>query len=84
MAEARRGNQRKLVRHRALRDAVIDRFKAGWTPEQIAGRLRLDEHPLRVSHETIYQYAYSKDGHEIGLYRHLPEHRRKRRALGGV
>ena len=38
----------------------------------VAGRLRLDEHPLRVSHETIYQYAYSKDGHEIGLYRRLP------------
>ncbi len=33
----------------------------GWTPEQIAARLRLDGSDLLVSHETIYQFAYSKD-----------------------
>ncbi len=42
IATDRRANLRKMVRHPALRTAVIDRLRAGWTPEQIAGRLRLD------------------------------------------
>lgn len=60
IAARRRANLRKLVRHSALRVAVIDRLQAGWTPEQIAGRLALEGAPQRVSHETIYQYVYSR------------------------
>jgi IS30 family transposase len=37
---------------------------------------------MRVSHETIYQYAYSKDGRAEKFYRHLPEHRHRRRPRG--
>lgn len=81
-AEARRAGLRKLIRHRVLCNTVVDRLKTGWTPEQIAGRLRLDGSDLQVSHETIYQFAYSKDGHAINLWRHLPEHRRRRRGRG--
>lgn len=81
-ADARRAGLRKLIRHRVLCNTVVDRLKTGWTPEQIAGRLRLDGSDLQVSHETIYQFAYSKDGHAIDLWRHLPEHRRRRRGRG--
>jgi IS30 family transposase len=80
--EARRAGLRKLIRHRDLRDVVVDRLKTGWTPQQIAGRLRLEGSVLQVSHETIYQFAYSKDGHAIDLWHHLPEHRRRRRGRG--
>ncbi|AUW45529.1 hypothetical protein CUJ84_pRLN1000061 (plasmid) [Rhizobium leguminosarum] len=45
---------RKLRRHPHLRDLVIDRLKARWSPEQIAGRMRLELHPISVSHETIW------------------------------
>lgn len=82
IAARRRANLRKLVRHSALRVAVIDRLQAGWTPEQIAGRLALEGAPQRVSHETIYQYVYSKDGSAAELWRHLPDHRRRRRGRG--
>ena len=41
--------------------------------------MRLERHPIRVSHETIYRFAYSKDGREEQFYRYLPEHRRRRR-----
>ena len=44
--------------------------------------MRLERHPIRVSHETIYRFAYSKDGREEQFYRHLPEHRRRRRPRG--
>ena len=80
--EKRRAIHRKLVRHPAMKAAVVDRLKAGWSPEQIAGRMKLEGHATSVSHETIYRYAYSGDGRSEALYRHLPEHRRRRRPRG--
>lgn len=77
--EKRRAIHRKLVVHPDLKAAVLDRLKEGWSPEQIAGRMKQEEHPLRVSHETIYRFAYSRTGQSEELYRHLPEHRRRRR-----
>ncbi len=80
--ERRRAIHRKMVVHPELKTAVEDRLKAGWSPEQIAGRMRLEHHPIRVSHETIYRFAYSKDGRAEAFYRHLPEHRKRRRPRG--
>lgn len=82
MSERRRAIHRKLVVHAALKAAVEDRLKSGWSPEQIAGRMKVEQHPIRVSHETIYRYAYSKDGRSEAFYRHLPEHRLRRRPRG--
>jgi IS30 family transposase len=65
-----------------VKAAVESRLKAGWSAEQIAGRMRLERHPIRVSHETIYRFAYSKDGRDEQFYRLLPEHRRRRRPRG--
>jgi IS30 family transposase len=81
-AETRRTGLRKLVRYRDLREIVVDRLNTGWTPEQIAVRLRVEGSDLLVSHETIYRFAYSREGHAIDLWRHLPEHRRRRRGRG--
>lgn len=80
--EARRAVHRKMIVYPELKEAIEDRLKAGWSPEQIAGRMRLERHPIRVSHETIYRFAYSKDGRDEQFYRHLPEHRRRRRPRG--
>ncbi len=81
-AQKRRGSRCKLARDKELRDAVLDRLKTGWSPEQISGRLRLEEHPKRICHETIYRFAYSKTGKSENWFRHLPEHRRTRRKRG--
>ena len=62
-----------------MKATVEDALKAGWSPEQIAGRMRLEQHRICVSHETIYRFAYSKLGLAEAFYRHLPEHRRRRR-----
>ncbi len=80
--EKRRAIHRKMIVHPELKAAVEDRLKAGWSPEQIAGRMRLERHPIRVSHETIYRFAYSKDGCDEQFYRRLPEHSRCRRPRG--
>ncbi|WP_435171527.1 IS30 family transposase, partial [Falsirhodobacter sp. 1013] len=80
LADARRTRRRKLERLPELRDAVVDRLREGWSPEQIAGRLRVElgaSHKL--CHETIYQYVYSASGRATELARLLPERRRKRK-----
>lgn len=79
MACERRGKLRKLVRFGRVRQAVIDKIRHGWSPQQIAGRMRLERHLVSVSHETIYKFAYSSEGQAIKLWKHLPEHRARRR-----
>jgi IS30 family transposase len=70
----------KLSRKSVLATYVMDRLKAGWSPEQIAGRLRTSGAPERLSHETIYRFVYSSQGQQLGLYQDLPMARRRRRA----
>lgn len=75
----RRERLAKLVRIPSLADAVIERLEIGWSPEQIAGRLRLGGSGVRVCHETIYRFVYGERGQARDLFRFLPEHRRRRR-----
>jgi IS30 family transposase len=74
-AAVRRAKERKLIRHPNLREQIIDRIRAGWTPEQIAGRLRLEGVRPRVCQETIHRSMHSKEGMEKSLWWHLPERR---------
>lgn len=75
----RRSRKRKLIKHAGLRSLVADRIKNGWTPEQIAGRMRYEGAPRRVCQETIYRYIYSKEGLAQELWWYLPTHRKSRR-----
>ena len=80
LADRRHLKRRKLERHEDLRNEVIGRLKNGWSPEQIAGRLKIEPRaPYRICHETIYQYVYSKSGRLKTLERYLPERLRKRK-----
>jgi transposase, IS30 family len=58
---ARQSRPRKLAAGSPLRAEVVALLQAGWSPGQIAGRLKRD-HPrcpeLQVSHETIYQALF--------------------------
>lgn len=76
----------KLAGDSPLRDYVLEKIAEDqWTPELVAGRLRLDygDAPgMRVCHETIYQAIYT-DGHYLDLLREeLPQARAKRRKRG--
>jgi IS30 family transposase len=72
MALYRCSRQSRIERLNPLRTHVADRLAMGWSPEQIAGRLRLEksEHTLGV--ETIYRFIYRPAVRREKLHRFLP------------
>ena len=62
---AKKTNRRKLLKSEILREYVTARLREGWSPEQIAGRLKvappLGLEKLSVSHEAIYQFIYQEE-----------------------
>ncbi len=57
---ARRWRGSRLERDGPLREKVFSRLGQGWSPEQVAGRLALDEGRQVLSHESIYRFIYSQ------------------------
>jgi IS30 family transposase len=79
---ARHGS--KLSRHPELKEIIISKMRDNrWSPEMIAGRLKLDGARVTISHESIYQYIYSAEGIKLGLYRYLMCRRPKRNQYYG-
>jgi len=52
-----RGREERL-KSSLIREYVITHLKQRWSPEQIAGRIRIDHPELSISHEAIYQFIY--------------------------
>ena len=67
-----------LFRSSRLKEHVIEHLKLGHTPEQIAGRLKLENSAMRVSHETIYRFIYSDEGLRLKLSSLLTRQKPKR------
>lgn len=56
----RKERGRKLrLKNQTIRRYVTTRMKQGWSPEQVAGRMKL-EGVGSISHEAIYQYIYAR------------------------
>src|SRR4051812_17177500 len=61
LARRRRQRRRKLAADEGLRAHVTERLKAGWSPQQIAGRLKQEAGSRdSVCHETIYRHVYQR------------------------
>jgi IS30 family transposase len=58
---------RKLVG--ALKNRVISHLQEHWSPEQIAGRLRLEG--IIISHKAIYQFIWAEKKAGGLLYKNL-------------
>jgi IS30 family transposase len=81
-----RGRAHQLEREPELRKEVLDRLAAGWSPEQISGRMAQGPGSGRISYESIYRYLYWRSGSfKETLHRLLPrkKHRRGRRLKNG-
>lgn len=78
----------KLLANPRLRDWVIDKLRAQWSPEEIQGRIRLDfpdDEDMRVSAETIYEAFYLETkGRLKDLGLSLPSGRTQRRTRTSV
>ena len=72
----RRHNQIRLVAY------VEAKLKLEWSPEAIGARLKLDypdDKEMRISHETIYRWAYLDAGQGGDLFSRLRRRHKKRR-----
>lgn len=65
---------------------VLEKLRWGWSPEQIAGRLKL-EHPddpsWQLCHETIYRFCYHPDRLSQRWWEYLRQGQKKRRKRNG-
>jgi IS30 family transposase len=55
-SQARRWCGMRLERNAALCDEVLGRLAAGWSPEQVVGRMELETGRRPISHESIYRF----------------------------
>lgn len=82
--EKRQHKQRKgkLDKYPELKKYVVEGLKKDWSPDVIAGRIKEDNPKIlsgkTISHESIYNYIYNKDGRWEGLYKYLCQGKSKR------
>ena len=53
---SRRWRGSRLLRHPDLQAVVLDRLARGWSPAQVAGRLKRENRRPLISHESIYRF----------------------------
>lgn len=78
LAWARKLRGSRIGRSTRLRTHIEDRLAMGWTPEQIVGRMELEEVEHRTSVESIYRHVYSPEGRRAGLPRQLAQRKARR------
>ncbi len=83
-------NAKEPLKNKKVFAYVIDYLREGWSPKQIAGRLREVEHKddssWHICHETIYEYIYSGkwiNQKEEPLFEYLRRKQKKRYKKGG-
>lgn len=81
----KRCKQKKKLNRSKTQKYIVSRLQRGWSPEQIAGRMKLKERDDRVCHETIYAWIYKdKWAHEDEkLYQYLRYGQKKRKKQNG-
>jgi transposase, IS30 family len=55
-AKSRRWRGSRLLRKPALQSLVLKRLAQGWSPEQVAGRLKREQGRTVISYESIYRF----------------------------
>jgi len=58
----RRFQWKKINESKELRDYVISGLKAGWNPDEISGRMKVERKGFHVSKTAIYDWLYSSRG----------------------
>jgi IS30 family transposase len=78
--------KRHPLKNKSVYKYALKKLRLGWSPEQIAGRLKLI-HPhnphWHIHWETIYRFIYSKENQNKKLWEYLPRKQKKRRKKHG-
>ena len=74
-SEANKNNPLKNPR---ILKYVKDKLQETWSPEQIAGRIKIDIPNFSISPEAIYQYIYKSENKKLELWVYLRRKRPKR------
>ena len=79
-ARARRWHGSRMERDDTLRERVLSHLAQGWSPEQVAGRLKLEADRVVISHESIYRFIYGQLARtqDYGWRHYLPRGKSKR------
>ena len=88
LAAQRATQRRQESKHAKLEDPSLQRWvirhlTRGWSPEQIAGRLKRDAPAAAVSYETIYRFIYTPKQRSLRLWEFLRHGYPRRRAYHG-
>lgn len=75
--------KKKFESSSKLKAYVVEKLKLKWSPEQIAGRMKLETNLFYACSETIYQFIYSNAGKALGLYVFLRYRQLKRGQIYG-
>ena len=82
----KKARARHPLKNKSVYSYVLKKLRSGWSPEQIAGRLKLkkpNNSYWNISHECIYQFIYAKENKEKALWEYLPRKQKKRRKKHG-
>ena len=80
--ERRRRPRHSRRQHDSLVSYVISKLRLDWSPEAIAGRLKVDyphDESMRICHETIYRWIYRDSLNKGDLHGHLRRRHKYRR-----
>lgn len=77
----KQSHKKEWIKSPKLRSYIKRKLKSGWSPEQIAGRIKLQGKLPAVSYESIYQLIYN---HRRDLIQFLPKQHKKRRKRGSA
>ena len=87
-AQARviQARRRHPLKNKSVYSYVLKKLRSGWSPEQIAGRLKL-RHPdnsyWHIHYETIYRFIYAKENKHKAWWEYLPRKQKRRRKKYG-
>lgn len=83
MFENRRHKQHKgkLDKYPELKEYVVAGLKKEWSPDVIAGKMKVERMKQTISHESIYHYIYNKSDKHEKLYQYLRQAQSKRHKL---
>lgn len=77
----RQAHFRERLKCPFIKSYVEEKLRVGWTPEQIAGRVRIDHPEYKTNYESIYQWIYTR---RRDLIPTLPRSHRMRRKRGSA